>query len=429
MVNVWASVPLNYGVPSRGTTAIAYIKLAATDVTQNTQNLLINQGSPGEPGVELVLQGGSILAEALGWQHNIVGFDPLEVGQSGPVVDCWPSHSKKRAQFEKLFYPEVSHVSSFALDTQYTPAVAQDLFTYVNAEQKLAGKPANESKISYLAVSYGTMLCATFASLYPDHVGEMGPSVRHIIGRLHGLLAKLKYNPLPIPSSDACDIPLMATYSDLKEYILIAMYAPLSTFPVLADVLAGLERGNTSAYVTAVTDGSIPANPCNNGSGKNTTTDANTLIKCVDGYAGQKAISLAKCEQREWNPMQIFDAKPPKSAPLPGIAGARDLTLESVLTSTTLYSGNSEGLVPHLIVTAETDPMAPKRGAYKMSSVFPGSVVLTQASVGHTAIASLSPCYLNNVEMYLNGQLPAAYTTCQPDVLPFQGSASLYLGI
>ncbi|KAF4156653.1 hypothetical protein CNMCM8927_007748 [Aspergillus lentulus] len=409
MVNVWASVPLNYGVPSRGTTAIAYIKLAATDVTQNTQNLLINQGSPGEPGVELVLQGGSILAEALGWQHNIVGFDPLEYAAEIFGEACTENAGGPNGN--------ASFIS--------TPAVAQDLFTYVNAEQKLAGKPANESKISYLAVSYGTMLCATFASLYPDHVGEMGPSVRHIIGRLHGLLAKLKYNPLPIPSSDACDIPLMATYSDLKEYILIAMYAPLSTFPVLADVLAGLERGNTSAYVTAVTDGSIPANPCNNGSGKNTTTDANTLIKCVD----EPFLWRSVAQQREWNPMQIFDAKPPKSAPLPGIAGARDLTLESVLTSTTLYSGNSKGLVPHLIVTAETDPMAPKRGAYKMSSVFPGSVVLTQASVGHTAIASLSPCYLNNVEMDLNGQLPAAYTTCQPDVLPFQGSASLYLGI
>ncbi|GIJ86595.1 hypothetical protein Asppvi_005485 [Aspergillus pseudoviridinutans] len=476
-------VPLDYGDPSRGTTAIAFIKLAATNVTQNTQNLLINQGSPGGPGVALVLQGGPSLAQALGGQHNIVGFDPRRVGQSGPVVDCWPNHPEKRAQFGKLFYPEVSHASSTALDTQYyaaeifgtactenaggpngnasfvsTPAVAHDLFTYINAEQ-----------------NYGTVLGATFASLYPDHVGKMvldgvvdaadyydlgwrtnlydvdkaldsfseycfqggatncsfwGPSVQNITNRLNGLLAKLKYHPVPIPSSEACDIPLMATHSDLKEYTLGALYAPLSGFPVLADVLSGLERGNTSTYVTAVTDGFLPANPCNNESGKNGTTDVNTLIKCVDGYAGQKFENLTDYRNyvdtltsqslffgEVWpnNANGIlcrsFEAKPPKSGRLPGSI------METRQTS-----------FPILFVTAETDPVAPKRGAYKMSSVFPGSVVLTQASVGHTAIASLSSCYLKNVQMYLNGQLPAANTTCPPDVLPFQGSASFSFG-
>lgn len=79
---------------------------------------------------------------------------------------------------------------------------------------------------------------------------------------------------------------------DQDKYILIATYSPLSSFPVLADVLSGSERGNTSAYVTAVTDGFIPANLCNNGSGRKGTVDVNTLIKCVDGYAGHKFENL-----------------------------------------------------------------------------------------------------------------------------------------
>ena len=86
----------------------------------------------------------------------------------------------------------------------------------------------------------------------------------------------------------------MAAYSDLKEYMLSALHFPWSQFPVLAKVLSGLGPGNTAAYVSAVTDGHIPANPCNDGSGRNGTTDVNTLIQCVDGYAGHRFEDLSQ---------------------------------------------------------------------------------------------------------------------------------------
>lgn len=361
--------------------------------------------------MELVLTAGSTLSEVLGSRHNIVGFDPRGVGESGPVIDCWPHHPEERAQFEKLFYPDVSFASSTSLSTQYyaaeifgnactsgvggpngsasflsTPAVAHDLFTYIKAEQVLAQKPVEEAKISYFAVSYGTVLGATFASLYPDHVGKMvldgvvdasdyynldwssnlydtsksldsffeycyqggtsncsfwGPSAKNISSRLDLLLTRLKNHPIPIPTSQGCGIPLMATYSDLKEYILSAMYTPLSQFPELADVLSGLEQGNISAYVSAVTDGNLPANPCNDGSGKNGTIDVNTLIKCVDGYAGHQFEDLSQYRHYVDNMTtqssffgevwpnnagtvmcRSFNGPPPRSGRLPGMWNA-----------------------------------------------------------------------------------------------------------
>ncbi|KAJ5097315.1 hypothetical protein N7456_008036 [Penicillium angulare] len=59
-----------------------------------------------------------------------------------------------------------------------------------------------------------------------------------------------------------------------------------------------------------------------------------------------------------------------------------------------------------------------------MASVFPGSAVLEQASVGHSAIGSPSSCLLKNIQNYLNGKLPPANRTCQPDTIPFQSSRS-----
>ncbi|RHZ70192.1 hypothetical protein CDV55_106780 [Aspergillus turcosus] len=153
----------------------------------------------------------------------------------------------------------------------------------------------------------------------------------------------------------------------------------------------------------------LTGNPCNNGSGRNRTIDVNRLIKCVDGYAGHKFENLTDYRNYvdtltlqsrffgEVSPnnadgilcRSFDDANPPKSGRLPGSI------LETRKTS-----------FPILFVTDETDPVTQKRGAYKMSSVFPGSIVLTQASVGesestsvyqHTAIASVSSSYLKNV--------------------------------
>ncbi|KAJ5620630.1 hypothetical protein N7510_004614 [Penicillium lagena] len=489
-------VPLDYGDPSQGQTAIAWMKYAAPNATEDTPNVVINPGGPGGSGVQAIAAYGPGLSQVLLSQYNIVGFDPRGVGESGPVVDCWPNDVAKRAQFEKLFYPETSNASSTSLDTQYytaeifgkactetvggsngsaafisTPAVAHDIFTYITAEQVASNKPKHEAKLFYYGVSYGTALGATFAHLYPDHVERMvldgvidaadyyalgwksnlydtdavldsffktchlggpkncsfwGPSVKNIHNRMNNILAELKYHPIPVPTSEACNIPLMATYSGLKEFALMATYTPHVQFPQLADVLTELETGNVSAYMSAITSGSLPANACNNGS-VSTTEDVNTLIKCVDGYSGHRFQDISQFRDyynlltfqssffgEVWPnnangvSCRSFHVSPPKS-------GRLHAGQESILEKRKIS-------FPILFVTAELDPVAPKQGAYLMSSAFPGSVVLTQNSTGHTALASASECLLENIQSYfIKGELPATNTTCQEDVLPFQG--------
>ncbi|KAJ5091656.1 hypothetical protein NUU61_006526 [Penicillium alfredii] len=493
-------VPLDYGDTSRGTADIALIKLSAQNKTKDTQDVLINPGGPGGSGVEVLLNSGTALTQIIGEQHNIVGFDPRGVNQSGPVVNCWPGHPERRAQFEKLFYPEVSNASSTSLSTQFyaaeifgkactattggsngnasfvsTPAVARDLLTYIDAAQALSGKKEGKAKISYYGVSYGTVIGVTFASLFPDRVGKMildgtldasdyynlgwktsisdadkaldsffkychqagaekcsfwRPSAKSISSRMDTLVAKIKSHPIPTPSSKACGIPLLATYSDLKQITLQAMYSPLSRFPTLAEVLSGLEKGNTTAFISAVTDLGLPSNPCSNGT-EGSTEDINTLIKCVDEYDGHKfkdigqyrdyvdtLTSQSKFFGEVWPnnantvSCRALKVDPPKSGRLPGSI------LETRNTS-----------FPILFVNAEIDPVTPKRGAQKMASVFPGSKLLIQNSTGHTAIASASSCLMKNVRAYFSGHLPSANTICQPDQVPFQGSAASDFGL
>ncbi|OCL12579.1 hypothetical protein AOQ84DRAFT_395589 [Glonium stellatum] len=451
-------VPLDYGNSSSGTIAIAFIKLAAQNISENTQDILINPGGPGGSGVELVQVFGSVWQEVIGTEHNIIGFDPRGVGNSGPIVDCFPGHPEARAHFESIFYPDVSNASSTSVDTQFyaahlfgtwcnenagnasfisTPAVARDMLTYIMAEQKAANKSVEEAKLSYYGTSYGSALGVTFASLFPDKVrrvvvdgvidtedyynlgwrdnlyqadealqsfssycfqgGESncsfwGPSAQNISNRLHKIVADLKYHPIPVAHSEACPLPMLATYSDLKQLMIEAMYNSLSGFPLLSDLLVALEQRNGSAVIAAVTQWSIPANPCNNGTVGN-TVDSGTLIKCVDGWNGthfktieeyqgyvDTLMNQSKFFGEVWPnnangvSCRSFEMQPPESGMLPG---------SIMQTKNTSF--------PLLFISMTDDPVAPIRGAYKMSAVFPGSIVLAQKGVSVSLKSSQYP--------------------------------------
>ncbi|KAI9044047.1 alpha/beta hydrolase [Aspergillus affinis] len=486
-------VPLDYGDPSRGKIDIAMIRIEAKNVTEGTQSLLINPGGPGVSGVDTIMEYGPSLGEIVNYQHHIVGFDPRSVRQSGPRVDCWPDHPERRAQFEKIYYSETSNATSSSLGNQYaaaelygkactstvggshgnasyisTPAVARDMLTYVEAEQVAAGKPKEEGKLMFYGLSYGTLLGATFAHMFPDRIERMildgavdaedyysmkwqanlfdtdaayqgffdfcfkagkekcsfwGSSPQNISDRVDRILANLRYNPIPIPSGEFCDIPILATYSNLKTLLMQVLYDPLSNFPLLANVLAGLEQGNTTAYSLAVTSGSIlPFNPCNNGT-VGSTQDYPVMIECVDGYNGHKIQNIT--EFSDWVKALNTESKffGEVFATNSGAVSCRSVDV------TPPETGRIHGSIldrkntsfPILFLTQQSDPATPKRNAYKMSSVYPRSVVLKQDAVGHTAFVSASNCLLENVQGYLmNGQLPATNMTCKADRIPFQ---------
>ncbi|KAJ5292059.1 hypothetical protein N7478_001310 [Penicillium angulare] len=406
-------VPLDYGDHSKGKTAVAFIKFAAKNATSNTKNLLVNPGGPGESGIDLALGAGSMIQEIFGDNYNIVGFDPRGVSRSGPVIDCWPNHPERRGKFETFFYPEVANASTTALrgvdgNASFisTPAVAQDMLTYAKTEQIAAGKSSNDAKVAYYGLSYGTVLGATFASMFPDNVERMvldgvfalsdyydgawktsvydtdkalasfsrycyqggkencsfwGPSVSNITTRLNNIFADLKYNPIPIPSTERCSVPTMATYSELKQMALEIMYSP-SEFPTLADAFSDLERRNTSGYLTVMDIASGPVNPCSNGT-DGSSGDPLILIKCVDAWDGLKFDDIEQYRQyvndlEDKSPFfgevwpqtaatvlcRSLDAIPPKSARVTGSM------METRNTS-----------FPILFITSEIDPVTPRR--------------------------------------------------------------------
>lgn len=279
-----------------------------------------------------------------------MGFDPRGINNSGPYVDCFYQNETARATFESLFFGEVTDASSTSLANQYysarlfgqwcteayghgnssglfisTPAVAQDMLTFAQADQRLAGQPEEDAEVWYYGMSYGTALGATFASLFPENVGRVildgvidaqdyyeggwkanlydtdavlslfpkycyqggpancsfwGPSEQNITDRIYQVLSDLQQHPIAVSGlqQDGATMGL-ATYSDLKQAMLLGVYFPPQKFPVLADILTALEAGDGSL----ITD--IPSSYL-------WGPDVNVLIKCVDSYGNTNFTTL-----------------------------------------------------------------------------------------------------------------------------------------
>ncbi|KAL5049828.1 hypothetical protein BDW71DRAFT_195290 [Aspergillus fruticulosus] len=388
-------VPLDSGDPSRGTTAIAFLKLSATNVTSNTRSLLITPGRPGGTGIEAVLSQGPDLADIVQGQHSIIGFDPRGVGRSDP-------------DFERLYYTKISNTSPTATGRQFaaaeifgvacsptvggssgsaafvsTPAVTRDMLSFVEAEQKqILTENESENEQAKLWLGWRPNLYVAGKALDSFIKPCIQAGGNGICASRIDAFQYLKYNPIPIEASvTTYPLPMLATYSDLKQLILQTMYTSAEGFPNLAAILASLEEGNTTAYAAAATFQNIRQ--------FEHYVDALTSQSEFFGEVWPNNANGFTC--------RAFEVLPPESGKLKG----------SILDTQHTAS-------PILFVTTKIDPVAPQRG------YCPQNVLRLQHSVGHTACASASSCLVQRIQSYLlSGQLPPSNSTCQADVEPF----------
>jgi hypothetical protein len=306
-------------------------------------------GGPGGSGVDLLLTYRTLTGQIFGEQYNIVSFDPRGVNNSGLSLDCFSGNVESRLAFSRLHSTGVTNISSTSLEDQYysssiygewcndavenesphgyyltTPAVAQDLLTFIEAEAEVAGQSPSDAKLWCYGISYGTVIGSTFASMFPNRVGRMildgvvnaeqyynndwrdnvdqmdeamekfstfchsagpekcsfwGPTPANITARMDGIIYQLQTHPVPVNGVQSQDLPTLVTYSDLKALFLNTIYVPLVKFPVMADILHQIERGDVSALSGMFY-------------GLNSTSDARLAIQCADSYRRNRLTTI-----------------------------------------------------------------------------------------------------------------------------------------
>ncbi|MEH3053643.1 MAG: alpha/beta hydrolase [Patulibacter minatonensis] len=168
-------VPLDHDHPSDGRTiSLAISRLPATTPGARHPALAINPGGPGVPALDQVLLG--IVEPALR-RYDLIGMDPRFVGRSSPITCTWPTGTPLRsagatassfaaaASFQRSLADGCRDAAVARLPYATTAATADDL----DRVRAALGVP----RLSYLGVSYGTMLGAVFLHRHPNRAGRV----------------------------------------------------------------------------------------------------------------------------------------------------------------------------------------------------------------------------------------------------------------
>lgn len=152
-------VPFDWNDPrNHDTIELAAVHIPATG-DKKLGTLFGNPGGPGGSGLDFAYGLTASPAFApVSENYDMVGFDPRGIGHSTPLV-CEPKSNVRELQLALCAADQpIAH-------TMGTSQVARDM----DLLRALQG----DEKMNYLGYSYGTILGATYSTLFPERVGRV----------------------------------------------------------------------------------------------------------------------------------------------------------------------------------------------------------------------------------------------------------------
>lgn len=172
------AVPVDYVQPANGTLDLAVIRRPAGDPSQRIGTLIMNPGGPGASGVRRVRRGFTVSPEVAA-RFDIVGFDPRGIGGSTPV-GCGSTVDAFRASDLAPDTPEetlvmVAAARAVADECAATegPRLGHFGTREVVHDLEVIRRAIGESQVSYVGLSYGTLIGLLWAEAYPGSVRAM----------------------------------------------------------------------------------------------------------------------------------------------------------------------------------------------------------------------------------------------------------------
>jgi len=437
-------VPLDYAKPSGRSIRLSLLRVPAKVKAKRIGSLVINPGGPGGSGIDYAAAATSVFGDAILDSYDVVGFDPRGVGTSTPVecgsdalldryvdTDPSPDTTKERLTSDRLLRQVgdaclkdsgqlARHVS--------TIEVAKDLDVLRSA--------LGEQKLDYFGASYGTFIGATYANLFPTHVGRMvldgaldptsttldvnlvqakgfetalrayvadcvsdgdcflGSSVDRGIERIQQFLSTIEAKPMT--TSDG----RTATIGDAFYAIALPLYNKAS-WPVLSQLLGSAFSGDASLlmqvadqYLDRDSDGHFTTN----------SFAVFNVVSCLDRDDGIPSGQVARYLPR-------FE----KASPTFGSVFAYSA---SACSTWPIHSGRepapvtAAGSPPIVVVGTTRDPATPLVWAKALAKQLPRGVLITRNGDGHTGYRQGSQCVDTAVENYLVKDTVPKSLTC-----------------
>jgi pimeloyl-ACP methyl ester carboxylesterase len=175
------TVPLNYADPQGATIGMAVERHLADIPADRIGSFVVNPGGPGVSGIDDFVNELDALTPQLLDDFDIVTFDPRGVERSdavtcgqaagatpGPVPDPVPSNAAEQALVVgsmRQFADSCEKADGSILPFVGTVDVAQDLDRLRQA--------LGDAGLTFMGQSYGTLLGATYAQMFPTHIRAM----------------------------------------------------------------------------------------------------------------------------------------------------------------------------------------------------------------------------------------------------------------
>lgn len=176
-----AEVPLDYQSPGGRTIELAVVKRKATGPGPRLGSLFFNPGGPGGPGKVQMPQDYEFFPKEVRERFDIVSWDPRGIGYS-TAVNCFGSSEEAAAWVasKPIGFPvgkkeRATWISAYAelgrLCEQRDPQLLRHVSTAETAQDlDLLRQAVGDPQLTYLGISYGTILGATYANMFPAKV-------------------------------------------------------------------------------------------------------------------------------------------------------------------------------------------------------------------------------------------------------------------
>ncbi|WP_250491616.1 alpha/beta fold hydrolase [Caballeronia sp. GAWG1-1] len=474
------NAPMDYAHPAAGDISIGVMRVAAAAPKERVGAILFNPGGPGGDGFTLgALRAGlaRLVNPASGGYRGLydmsrkfdfIGFSPRGVGHS-TLLECslnaplkhvnWLPNDLSQANVDSALYND-KLMADACRNTPITPFINTDATA---RDMDIIRAALGDQKLNYIGYSYGTLLGAWYASLFPEQTGRflLDSSVDYEL-------------PLPLQSQAVAEQKL---YDDL-----ISLYALTKVDQVaLPNTLAGIRGIFTNApdwsrsylheqlyktmpYHEAV-DGTVvvmtAAYAITQASATQPTPEAygaalsNYIYFPNDSERNEAAKSLAlgsypayveslthvyaaTAAPTEWVNMAVHCSDAPVSTnPAFWVSRAMTITREAPIADSSdldnpcmfwgpvtvtkpALSSAAKSSSPMLMLQSENDMLTPLSGAQATLAQLPSaSMILVKGEYSHGLFPYGTACVDTNVANYfLTGAMPPRDTACAGNILP-----------
>ena len=441
-------VPVDYEAPQGETIELALVKVPAKSRSKRIGSLVVNPGGPGASGVDYALGADFVVGKGVRRAYDVVGFDPRGVGRSAPI-DCLTDIGLDAFIGGDPTPDDTAEEEAYAQRArafgQSCRATAGALLGHVSTEEAARDMDVlraalGEKKLTFLGASYGTLLGATYADLFPEQVGRMvldgavapdltfeesnlgqaegferasrawaaycvdegdcplGDSVDQVMQGLRTFLASVDESPLPRTSDNA--VPRL-TEGWASVGIAVAMYDQ-GIWQFLVDAMGDAVRGDGTSLMQ-LADQYAHRNP--GGQYSDNLMEVIYAVNCLDkadtdDLAERRRLAQESLKQAPtWGPYLTWSSLPCGFWPIEPKGAPRTIS--------------AQGADPIVVIGTTRDPATPYEWAVRLRDQLADASLITFDGDGHTAYTRSNECVDDAVDAYfLEGTVPKDGLRC-----------------